>query len=224
MDKIESQSAEGIVVKLEGRRARKRRETYDRIAAEALRLCVALGFERTTIDAIAEAADISRRTFFYYFKSKEGVVFAWKEDFIEYLSEAMSHIPDSVSPFDAAEEALITVSHRYSTNKMIAIELLLHATPSLADRLQGHYAEQEWALFAAMERKWPGENLRLRLRVTAAAAIALMRVAAEAWSAEGHSKPLDHYLKRTFALLRTGALESASVQSPRLAGSRALNP
>ena len=224
MNEIDSHGADGIVVKLEGRRARKRRETYDRIATEALRLCVALGFERTTIDAIAEAADISRRTFFYYFKSKEDVVFAWKEDFIEYLSEAMSCIQDGISPFDAAEEALIAVSHRYSTEKMIAIELLLHATPSLADRLQGHYAQQEGALFAAMQRKWPGEDLRLRLRVTAATSIAVMRVAAEAWSAAGHSKPLDHYLNQTFSQLRAGALESAAALPPHRTGNLALRP
>ena len=38
------------------------------------------GFEATTIDDIATAADMSRRSFFHYFASKEDVVAAWQED------------------------------------------------------------------------------------------------------------------------------------------------
>ncbi len=45
-----------------GRRVRKARELRARIAGEALKLFLAQGFDETTLDAVAEAADISRRT------------------------------------------------------------------------------------------------------------------------------------------------------------------
>ena len=59
-----------------GLRERKRRETHDRLVRTGLELFVENGFEATTLDAIAAAAGISRRTFFYYFKSKEDVLLA----------------------------------------------------------------------------------------------------------------------------------------------------
>ena len=64
--------------KEEGLRERKRRETLRRIAEQGLKLFLTNGFEATTLDQIAEAAGISRRTFFYYFKSKEDILMAWQ--------------------------------------------------------------------------------------------------------------------------------------------------
>ncbi len=63
----------------EGLRERKRRETLHRIAEQGLKLFLSNGYEATTLDAIAEAAGISRRTFFYYFKSKEEILLAWQD-------------------------------------------------------------------------------------------------------------------------------------------------
>ncbi len=60
----------------QGLRERKRRETLRRIAEEGLKLFLTNGYEATTLDEIAEAAGISRRTFFYYLKSKEEILLA----------------------------------------------------------------------------------------------------------------------------------------------------
>jgi AcrR family transcriptional regulator len=56
--------------KKNGLRARKRRETRQRIAETGLKLFVRKGYDATTLEAIAAAAGISARTFFYYFKTK----------------------------------------------------------------------------------------------------------------------------------------------------------
>lgn len=52
-------------------RARKRTETRNRIADAALTLALQDGVAATTVDAISAAADVSRRTFFNYFESKD---------------------------------------------------------------------------------------------------------------------------------------------------------
>ncbi len=58
------------------RRERKKQETRERIVTAALELFQARGFEETTITAIAEAADVSRSTFFNYFATKEELLTA----------------------------------------------------------------------------------------------------------------------------------------------------
>ncbi len=58
----------------QGVRERKRRETLQRITDAGIRLFVEKGYEATTLDEIAAAAGISRRTFFYYFKSKDEIL------------------------------------------------------------------------------------------------------------------------------------------------------
>ena len=57
-----------------GRRERKRRETENRIELSAATLALELGFERVTVDAICDRADISRSTFFNYFPSRDAAI------------------------------------------------------------------------------------------------------------------------------------------------------
>ncbi|MGA1837214.1 helix-turn-helix domain-containing protein [Herbiconiux sp. 11R-BC] len=57
-----------------GLRDRKRRETRERIERAALDLALANGLESVTIDAISAAAEISPRTFFNYYDSKEDAI------------------------------------------------------------------------------------------------------------------------------------------------------
>src|ERR1700694_4811294 len=57
-----------------GLRERKKQKTKEAIQREAMRLFQEQGYEETTIEQIAEAAEISPSTFFNYFPTKEDVV------------------------------------------------------------------------------------------------------------------------------------------------------
>ncbi len=59
---------------VEGRRERKKRELRQRLYEEAGRLFLRQGFDATTVDQIAEAADVSQATFFNYFPSKDDLI------------------------------------------------------------------------------------------------------------------------------------------------------
>ncbi|HEX4212605.1 MAG TPA: TetR family transcriptional regulator [Candidatus Dormibacteraeota bacterium] len=57
-----------------GRRERKKRQTRDTIQREAIRLFLEQGFDATTIDQIADAADVAPSTVFHHFATKEDLI------------------------------------------------------------------------------------------------------------------------------------------------------
>lgn len=62
-----------------GRRAVRKERTRQRLLGSAVRLFATQGYDATSIDAIAQDAEVARQTFFNYFPAKEDVVTAWVE-------------------------------------------------------------------------------------------------------------------------------------------------
>lgn len=91
-----------------GLRERKKRRTRQALATAALRLFAERGYEETTVAEIAAAADVSPRTFFSYFPSKEDVVFAEIDDRLAEVSEHLRRTPGE-TPMDTIRRAVIDV-------------------------------------------------------------------------------------------------------------------
>lgn len=87
-----------------GRRERKKLRTRALIQREALRLFLEKGFEATTIEEIAEAADIAPSTFFNYFPAKEDVVL--QDDLDPVLLEAIHMEPAGLNPITVLRQAI----------------------------------------------------------------------------------------------------------------------
>jgi AcrR family transcriptional regulator len=90
-----------------GRRERKKLRTRALIQKEALRLFLEKGFEATTIEEIAEAADIASSTFFNYFPTKEDVVL--QDNLDPVLVEAIHMEPAGLHPIAVLRKAIHTV-------------------------------------------------------------------------------------------------------------------
>lgn len=187
---------------VEGRRERKRRETRIRICDAAMSLFLQKGYVAVTVDEIAEAADISKRTFFGYFPAKEDVVTAWQEKFNEPLVAAIVAGPDGETPFQALERAMLNTLVESATPRAFAVDALVRATPVLAARAAQKYVLLEERVSAVLHARYPDQSL-LSLRLLAMIVIGALRIGAEEGRSNG-MKPSDilPLSRNLFATLR----------------------
>jgi TetR/AcrR family transcriptional regulator, cholesterol catabolism regulator len=87
----EAQSVEVAAARM-GRRERKKLEVLHRIREAALALFREKGYEATTVEEIAERADVAKGTFFNYFPRKDGLLEALAEDLVEELFEELGPV------------------------------------------------------------------------------------------------------------------------------------
>src|SRR3954454_6206628 len=81
---------------MEGLRERKKRQTRESIAAAAMELFQARGFEAVTVADVARAADVSEKTVFNHFATKEDLVFSRGDDRLAERAEAIRTRPPGV--------------------------------------------------------------------------------------------------------------------------------
>ena len=118
-----------------GLRERKKAKTHEAIQREALRLFKAQGYSETTIEQIAEAAEVSPSTFFRYFPTKEDVVL---HDALDPLMvEAFRAQPPELSPFQALRRAMRSVIIDLSPEELALEEeraFLIRTEPALRSK------------------------------------------------------------------------------------------
>ncbi|MFJ6072635.1 TetR family transcriptional regulator [Streptomyces sp. NPDC093065] len=174
-----------------GLRELKKQRTRDLLLRSALELFTEHGYEETTVDDIAEVADVSQRTFFRYFASKEDAAF-----FVSRLAE--SHFVDAVrarppeeAPLDALRTALVeswsTIGE--AVEQLVPLELhmrfyrVIESTPALlaAHLRRATELEEEIARVVA-DREGLDIDRDPRPRVVVAVFGAVMRVTERIWS------------------------------------------
>lgn len=186
----------------QGLRERKRRETSERIIEKGLKLFVKNGYDATTLDAIAEAAGISRRTFFYYFKSKEDILLAARDSgFRQAIRPTLLDEPRDQTPIEAAQQCLIKLASRYESKESVIFDRLMQSTEALRSRRESVFVDTERILLDAMCELWPSPARRDGLRLVAMVAMGTLRLALDKWRQDDAAHPLAHYIRQGFALL-----------------------
>ncbi|MFD7829964.1 TetR family transcriptional regulator [Kitasatospora sp. NPDC059803] len=125
-----------------GLRERKKERTRETIAATAIRLFLDRGFDQVSITEIAEAAEVSRRTLFAYFPTKEDLVL---QRFADHESEAARTVrarPADQPPLEALRAAMLDALARRDPNtglcddpEVMAFLRMIVGTESLAARM-----------------------------------------------------------------------------------------
>ena len=176
------------------RRERKKRQTQDALIHAALELFEAKGYEQTAVHEITDAVDVSERTFFRYFASKEDLVLSFSRDATAALLEALAARPPEEEPLTALRhafrqslEALAADSGILSEEAAyLSVVKLIDATPTLLAASLRYAHEHAGEVAGALARREgvdPCTDLRPRILVGAFDALVFM--ASRDWRTEG---------------------------------------
>lgn len=166
-----------------GRRERKRLATRARLEQAAQQLFLSQGFEHTTVDEIAAAAGVSRRTFFNYFDTKEAVLFGRYVSFEEDLARAIRAAPPGLSALELAEHAVTALLSDSDPEEAQAFEQIKRDVPALQERDRGKYEWLERTVADALAERTDEERADLRMQLDAMVITTVLRASLDAWVA-----------------------------------------
>jgi AcrR family transcriptional regulator len=147
--------AEAVPSAADKLRARKQQVMRDAMSEAAAKLFRERGFETVTVEEIAQAAGVSRRTFFRYFESKEDVVVTRFERDTEELLTELAARPACETPLLAIRNALVPAirSALREADLLRDVIRLLRETSTLRRALMEHRNRYEERVAALMIRR-----------------------------------------------------------------------
>lgn len=174
-----------------GLRERKKQQTREKIARVALELFAERGYDETTLADIAEAADVSPRTIFAYYDSKEDILFSAEGAFIDRLKQKLEERPPGTTTIDAIREFLASIEPPDEHAKLR--KEVIRATPALEMGMRGRESQLEPMLVQSIARDLgAGPNDVRPLLVAASMTAAFMSVRDRLFAAEAGGEPVSH--------------------------------
>lgn len=193
-----------------GLRERKKAATRQALHEAALRLAADQGLERLTVEAIADAAEVSRRTFSNYFANKEEALLHEDRERIRRLLDLVHERPAGEPPWTALTRAAeeLTAETAMPDPAWLARRRTIGDHPSLVAHQVAVYGAVERELTAELASRLPDRpDTPLRSRVLAATFLGTLRAATHHW--------IDHPDQRLGDLVRT-AFRYISVPGPSI--------
>jgi AcrR family transcriptional regulator len=128
-----------------GLRERKKLQTRTAIVSAALDLFEAKGFEATTVEDIAAAADVSPRTFFRYFESKQDVVMAKTHEHGGGLGALVAARPPGEGPVEALRQVITGQMQALADEDGVMLRemRMMMSTPELRAMALDHFHEHQ---------------------------------------------------------------------------------
>jgi AcrR family transcriptional regulator len=173
-----------------------------RLQQAALDLYGEQGFERTTVAEIAEAAGLTKRTYFRYFADKREVLFSGSEELVALFVDGVAGAPESATPLDAVRLALDAVGEMFAGRREFAMRRhhIIAANPELQER-------------ELIKLAWLTDHVADALRgrgvedpaaaLTAQAAIGVFHVGFARWVDPANEQDLGPICRATLGELRT---------------------
>jgi AcrR family transcriptional regulator len=190
-----------------GLRERKKRATRLALHEAALRLVAERGLDRVSVEDIASAADVSPRTFFNYFPTKDDAVIGIDPSEPARLAAAFAARP----AHESAVEALRAVEREQAAGMAEDPELwplrlqVIDAHPSLIGQLAAAFGRSEQVLAAAIaERTRTRVDVDLYPGLLAGVSAAAMRTSLHRWLAGGFTASLPDLVDEAWDALAAG--------------------
>ncbi|MGW3623450.1 TetR family transcriptional regulator [Streptomyces sp. NPDC000880] len=209
------------------RAAAQRLKMRRELAAAAMELFATKGYEATTVDEIAAAAGVARRTFFRHFRSKEEAIFPDHDDTLVRAEAVLNAAPAHEHPLDTVCRGIKEVMRMYAASPAVSVERyrLTREVPTLREReiasvaryerlftryLLGHFDERD---------HHDGNDDPLLAEVAASAVVTAHNHVLRRWLRAGGQGDVESQLDHAFAIVRdtfgTGIGAGRAPQSER---------
>jgi len=176
-----------------GLRQRKKESSRRAIEDAAWELFAEKGYEETSINDIAERADVAPRTFFRYFPSKEAVLYPQFDELLQSVRDEFHRRPADEPVIASLFESLGKLSGSLEggasrTQQRLAIIKRPGQPPIGTDYFRARLSEVAAEL--VLEREGDGVDARMRARLASGLVSLLMDTAHQCWLEAGANEPL----------------------------------
>ena len=182
-------------------RSRTRENVRVQIAEVAFNVFAERGFDAVTATEVAEAAGISRASFFRYFESKEDAVFVAQEELGAKIAGRLRERPAGEDAWTALRQSLdpIIAVYRESPTQSLARLRLTRSTTKLRAHQLERFDQWKQLIGAALAERLGGEGVDLRVEALVAAALAAMGSASSRWAASDGADDLVELIDDAFS-------------------------
>ncbi|MFJ4324630.1 TetR/AcrR family transcriptional regulator [Streptomyces tricolor] len=188
-------------------RERKKLRTRRALAETALRLFTERGYDATTLDDLCDTVEVSKRTFFRNYRSKEDVALAADSDLWSAYLDHVATLELDGPLLDTLRRALDTTLGAMDPDwdrRFLATRELSEGVPALQSHSLGYCQDTTRAMVETVTERARGDIDEVRLRLTVEIFVAAWRTASLRWTAQGGRGGRDGLMKlveETFALL-----------------------
>jgi AcrR family transcriptional regulator len=190
-----------------GLRERKKQDTRVALRTAALQLTAERGLDKVTVEEIAAAADVSVRTFFNYFSSKEEAVIGADPDWMVKVVDILAARPVDEEPLHSLHAVFRDMSVALVEAREVHVlrRKVLADNPGLLPRHTAAFVDFETTLNRAItERTKRDSTSEADTALVVAAAVTAMRVSVDLWVAGEGPTELSDLLDRAFHRLAVG--------------------
>ncbi|GAA3057808.1 TetR family transcriptional regulator [Kitasatospora albolonga] len=198
------------------RAAAQRLQMRQDLATAAMDLFSSQGYEETTVDQIAAAAGVARRTFFRYFRSKEEAIFPDHDDTLVRVADLLASADSEEHPLDVVCRGIKEVLRMYASTPGVSVARyqLIRQVPALREREIAVVSRYERLFtryllgrFDAAEEIPPGwqrggDDDSMLAEVSAAAVVAAHNHVLRRWLRAGGSGDVEAQLDHSFDVIR----------------------
>jgi AcrR family transcriptional regulator len=192
-----------------GLRERKKERTREALEAAALDLFERKGFDHTTVDEIVDACDVSRRTFFRYFSSKEDAFKGDQAEKTAMVATLLAARPADEPALESVRVVILGICSQLGDDKEASLRRMRIAAASHdlhQLEVEGYDSRTDGLVDALLARSNApvDTDSRLQMRLVIGAAMVVMRSVCEQWMGDDGRGDLVQMVDHAFDLLAAG--------------------